>query len=184
MPRRVVVLGVTGAGKSTLAARIAALVGAEHLELDSLNHGPNWTPRPAEEFARGVEEFARRPKWVFDGNYVERTSDGLWPRADLVVWLDLPLSVVLPRIIRRTVLRIVRRTELWNGNREHFSALFGRYSLLVWAVRSHRRYRSELPVRLGELTVAGVRVVRLRSTVAVDGWLAELTAQARPIGRA
>ncbi len=81
----------------------------------------------------------RGSTWVVDGNYVERVSDTLWPRADTIVWLDLPLWVVLPRIVRRTVGRIRRRTVLWGGNRERWTALVGRGSLLVWAVQQHRR---------------------------------------------
>jgi adenylate kinase family enzyme len=173
-PHRVVVLGTTGTGKSTFAAGIAWLIGAEHVELDGLQHGPNWTPRPAGEFTAAVEELAARPRWVVDGNYIDRVSATLWPRADLLVWLDLPLRVALPRIVRRTVVRIVRRTELWNGNRETWSALFGRDSLLVWAVRSQRRHRAELPGRLAALAETGVRVVRLRSASAARRWLAGL----------
>jgi adenylate kinase family enzyme len=173
-PRRAVVLGTTGAGKSTLAARIAGLTGAEHVELDSFQHGPQWTPRPAGRFTASVTEVAARPSWVVDGNYIDRASQILWPRAELVVWLDLPLRVILPRIVRRTVVRIARRTELWHGNREDWSTLFGRKSLLVWAVRSRQRHRRELPGRLAALAGTGVRVVRLRSASDVDRWLAEL----------
>lgn len=171
--RRVVVLGTTGAGKSTFAGRLAELVGAEHVELDAFHHGPNWTPRPAEEFAAGVASVLARRCWVVDGNYLDRVSDTLWPRADTVIWLDLPLWIILPRIVRRTVRRIRNRTELWAGNREQWSALVGRHSLLLWAVRSHRRHRAELPGRLAELERAGIRVVRLASTAAAERWLAE-----------
>ena len=166
--RRVVVLGTTGAGKSTLAGRLAVAIGAEHVELDGFNHGPNWTPRP--EFAADVADVLTRPGWVVDGNYIERVAETLWPRADTVIWLDLPLRVILPRIVRRTAGRVRARTELWNGNRESWSALT---VLLPWAVRSQRRHRAELPSRLAELERAGVRVFRLSSAAAVDRWLAE-----------
>ncbi|HEX6351881.1 adenylate kinase [Actinophytocola sp.] len=172
MTRRVVMLGTTGAGKSTFAGRLAELIGAEHVELDAFNHGPNWTPRSPEAFAADVASVAARASWVVDGNYVDRVSGTLWPQADTVVWLDLPLWIVLPRIVRRTVRRIRNGTELWHGNREQWSAIIGRDSLLVWAVRSHRRHRAELPGRLAELERAGVRVVRLTSAAAADRWLA------------
>jgi len=169
-PQRVVVLGTSGSGKSTLAGRLAELIGAEHVELDAFNHGPNWTPRPAEEFAASVADVVRQRRWVVDGNYVDRVSATLWPHADTVIWLDLPLWIILPRIVRRTVRRIRNRTELWNGNREHWSALT---SLLPWAVRSQRRHRAELPARLAELERSGMRVVRLTSVADVDRWLSE-----------
>jgi adenylate kinase family enzyme len=169
--RRVVVLGVSGSGKSTLAGRLAELTDAEHVELDAFNHGPNWQPQPAEEFAANVASVVRRPRWVVDGNYIDRVGDTLWPHADTIIWLDLPLRIILPRIVRRTVRRIRNRTELWSGNREHWSALT---SLLPWAVQSQRRHRAELPGRLAELERLGVRVIRLSSPAAVDRWLSSL----------
>lgn len=171
--RRVVVLGTTGAGKSTLAGRLAAAIGAPHVELDGFKHGPNWTPRPPEEFDAAVAGVLTRPRWVVDGNYIDQVGETLWPRADTVVWLDLPLRVILPRLVLRTTRRVRDRTELWNGNRESWSALVGRNSLLWWAVRSQRRHSAELPGRLAELERAGTRVVRLSSAAAADRWLAE-----------
>jgi adenylate kinase family enzyme len=176
--RKVVVLGTTGSGKSTLADGLAARIGAEHVDLDGLNHGPNWTQLPAEQFTAKVAKIAAGSCWVFDGNYIDRISTALWPQADLVVWLDLRLPVVLKRIVVRTVTRIVRRTELFNGNVERWSALFGRNSLLAWAVTSQRRHNRELPARLTELAASGVAVVRLRSGRAAARWLAEIPATA------
>jgi adenylate kinase family enzyme len=167
----VIVLGATGAGKSTLSGRLAELLAARHLELDGLRHGPNWTPRPRKEFDAGVAAVLALPRWVVDGNYIDDVSGTLWPHADTVVWLDLPLWLILPRIVRRTVRRIRKRTQLWGGNRERWSALVGPESLLTWAVRSHRRLRAELPGRLADLERDGVHVVRLTSAAAVDRWL-------------
>ena len=42
----------------------------------------------------------------------------MWPRADTVVWLDLPRSQVMRQIVSRTFRRVLTREELWNGNRE------------------------------------------------------------------
>jgi adenylate kinase family enzyme len=173
-PHRVVVLGTTGAGKSTLAAALATRIGAEHVELDGFQHGPNWTPAPPERFQAQVADIAPRARWVVDGNYIDRVSAVLWPRADVIVWLDLPLAVVLSRLVRRTVGRIVRRTRLWHGNQERWAALFGRNSLLLWAVRSHRRHVRELPKLLAAAAGTGTRIVRLRSGRQADRWLASV----------
>lgn len=168
--RRIVVLGVSGAGKSTLSRELARVVGGVHVELDAIQHGPNWTPPPVAEFRARLAAATDGPAWVVDGNYVDRAAEVLWHRADLLVWLDLPLWVVVPRLLRRSASRIVRRTELWNGNREGLDALVGRDSVVAWAVGAHRRHRSQYPDRLSR---TGVPWVRLRSPAEVRRWLAE-----------
>lgn len=55
-PERVLVVGTSGAGKTTLAARVARAWRLPRVELDALHHGPGWVPRP--EFAREVAAFA------------------------------------------------------------------------------------------------------------------------------
>jgi adenylate kinase family enzyme len=174
--RRVVVLGTSGSGKSTLAQALARRLGVRPVALDELAQGPNWVQVPAAELAARVAELTAGSAWVVDGNYIDKVGDQLWPRADMIIWLDLPLRVILPRLTRRSLHRIVHRTTLYNGNRETWRALLGRDSVLSWAVQSQRRHARELPGRLAALSRDGTSVVRLRSAAEVDGWLAGLPA--------
>jgi adenylate kinase family enzyme len=169
-PRKVAVVGASGSGKSTLAATVAERLAVPYIELDALNHGPGWTEASADELRDRVRVALGDHGWVADGNYERKLGDLVVSQADLVVWLDVPLRVVLWRLTRRTAARLVRRTELWHGNRESLrNAFVGRGSLFAWAVASHRQMRRELPDRLAGLP--GVRVVRLRSPAAVSAWL-------------
>lgn len=53
--RRIVVVGNTGSGKTTLAGQLATLLGVPHVELDALHWWePNWVPPPVEEFRARV----------------------------------------------------------------------------------------------------------------------------------
>jgi adenylate kinase family enzyme len=45
----VMVVGTSGAGKSTFAERLAKAAGLRMVELDLLNWGPNWYNRTAED---------------------------------------------------------------------------------------------------------------------------------------
>ena len=73
-------------------------------------------------------------RWVIDGGYRNKIGDLVLARADTVVWLDLPVHVWLPRLVRRTVGRIRRDEPLWNDNRESWrSGFWGRDSLLGYA---------------------------------------------------
>jgi adenylate kinase family enzyme len=168
-PRRVLVAGVSGAGKTTLAARIAAITGAEHTEIDALFHGPNWTPRA--EFVADVHRLVSADSWTTEWQY-DAARPLLAERADLLVWLDLPfLRVTLPRVVRRTVRRRWHREELWNGNMEAPLLTFftDRDHIIRWAIRTRRKYSWLMPQFVNEYP--GVVVVRLRSQQEVDAWL-------------
>src|SRR5688572_10323261 len=132
--RRVVVVGVTNAGKTTMARRLAARLGVPHVELDALFWEPNWTEATDDAFRERVAVAASGDGWVVCGNY-KRVQDLLWPRADTVVWLDPPLRVVLRRAVTRTIWRSILRTNLWGtGNRERISNVWSeKDSLFKWA---------------------------------------------------
>jgi adenylate kinase family enzyme len=73
-PSRVVVVGTSGSGKSRVAGELARRFGFPHTELDAIAQGPKWTMVPPEQFRDRLEELAQAPAWVFDGNYLDRTS--------------------------------------------------------------------------------------------------------------
>jgi adenylate kinase family enzyme len=166
---RIAVIGPTGSGKTTLARRLAARLDVPHVELDSLRHGPGWVARPSfrEDVAAAVADSA----WVIDGNYADDLGNLVLERADLVVWLDLPLRTTFARVARRSFARMLRGTELWNGNRETFRNTFlERDGILYWSLGTHRPQRRAIARR-----VAGIqgRVIHLRSAREVARWLAQ-----------
>src|SRR3954468_24702036 len=114
-PRRGLVAGRSGSGKTTAARRIGALLGLPHPRTDSLFHAPHWNPRP--EFGADVEALVAGEQWVTEWQY-SAVRPLLASRADILVWLDLPFRTVLRRLVRRTVRRRLRREVLWNGNLE------------------------------------------------------------------
>ncbi len=142
--QRVAVVGNCGSGKSTLAMRLARRLGAPHIELDAIYHQAGWVELPDADFLRAVDERTRGARWVVDGNY-PLVRDLVWSRADTVIWLDLPRPVVVARVVRRTLKRLVLRTELWNGNRERWTNLCSfdpERSIVAWSVARHAHYRA------------------------------------------
>src|ERR1700747_2730402 len=98
--RRVLVLGCPGAGKSTLARRMAAALTLPLVELDRMFWRPGWVEAPREEFRDAVVRLAAMPAWIMDGNY-RFTFDLRLPVADTIVFLDLPRRICMWRIIMR-----------------------------------------------------------------------------------
>ncbi|MEV6599958.1 AAA family ATPase [Actinoplanes sp. NPDC051346] len=167
-PRRVLVAGTSGSGKTTLASRIAASLRVPHVELDSLYHGPSWTKRPS--FEEDVRLFSAAPSWVTEWQY-RAVRAHLADLADLLVWLDLPRKTVMRQLIRRTLVRRLRRQQLWNGNVEPplRTVLTDPEHIVRWAWNTHSRTAvriEQLVARRPELSI-----VRLSGHAAAERWL-------------
>jgi adenylate kinase family enzyme len=159
----------SGNGKTTLGRELARRLGVPFVEMDALVHGPGWVETPTEELRAQVEPIVASDGWVIDGPYRGKLGDLVLDAADVIVWLDLPIRIWMPRLIRRTGRRIRGREELWNGNKETLaSALWGRDALVGYAVRSHFRRRRIYPEALAKWPV-----VRLRSPAEVERFLAD-----------
>jgi len=174
-PRRVVVAGTSGAGKTTLARRLAQALDLPHVELDGLFHGPSWTARPT--FVADVQRFSAQPGWVTEWQY-DTVRPLLAQRCDLVVWLDLPRRTVMRQVSTRTLSRWVRSERLWHGDREPalWRVLGDADHVLRWAWRTHGSTRERVEQLVA--TRPAVPVVRLRSHREADRWLAGPVARA------
>ncbi|GAA4685813.1 adenylate kinase [Pseudonocardia yuanmonensis] len=168
-PRRILVTGCSGSGKSTLGRALEARLGLPYTELDGLYHGPDWVPRP--EFAADVAALAAGEEWITEYGY-SLARPLVLPRAELLVWLDLPRAAVMRQIVPRTVARRVRRQVLWNGNVEPSFRTFltDPDHIVRWAWRTH----AEAAVRVAQAQERRpeLPVVRLRSRREVAYWLA------------
>ena len=143
---------------------LAERLGVPFYELDALYHGPNWTPATHEELLARVEPIVATAAWVIDGTYRGLIGDIVPEPADLVVCLDLPMRVWLPRLVRRSARYVIRKQALWSGNRERWrDALHPTYSVVIYALRNYRGTRRTLAAELTRFPV-----VRLRSTREVD----------------
>ncbi|ATE55771.1 toxin [Actinosynnema pretiosum] len=161
-PRRVWVLGGSASGKTTFSRAFAATTGSRHVELDRLYWRENWTPRQDAELRAELDVLLRQPAWVVDGQYAVAV-DAFAATADCVVWLDPPLRVSWPRLLRRTLTRLVSGQDLGAGNRESFTSVFGPRSILVFALRLRRRIRADNERLFDALRGGGAVLVRSRT---------------------
>lgn len=177
--RRVVVIGCSGAGKTTLARRLSAALGVPHIELDAIYHQPGWRPLDNQRFQ--AELSARMDAsphgWVTCGNYNSQTGDIHLAQADTLVWLDPPRRVVMWRVITRTVWRALLRKELWNGNREPLTNFYRwdpERNIIRWAWTRWPHYRERHTQRLSDGTWAHLDVHRLRTNAEADALVASV----------
>jgi adenylate kinase family enzyme len=138
---RVIVIGTSCSGKTTLARRVAEITGSPHIELDAIHWGPGWSEAPTEAFREEVRQRVEAPRWVVDGNY-SKVQDIVWSKATDAIWLNYSFRIVFGRALLRTLRRVFLRELLFGGNRESFRGAFlSRESILWWVVTTFRRRR-------------------------------------------
>lgn len=177
--QRVVIVGTSGAGKTTLGKELAKRLDAPFIELDALHWLEGWTPNPA--FADEVAVLLTGPAWVVDGNYNRQVQSAILSRADTLIWLDYSLGTKLWRLLRRSLRRTLTHEVLWNGNTETLKGqFFSRDSLFVWLFQTHwkqrRRYEALFDAAPEGLTLYRIyrpeeaeRLLEMSSSYSSDG---------------
>ena len=180
---RVSVLGTSGCGKSTFARRLAAAIGAPHIELDAINWQAGWrdlNTHDPQEFARRVTDAVAAETWVSDGNY-SLVRDIVMARATQLVWLDYSRGVIMARVLRRSFLRALTRRELWpgTGNREEFGRWLSREHPIRWAWDTFEDRRRRMEALFADARAAHTVRHRLRRPAEAEPLLNTLQAEAR-----
>ena len=171
--KRLVVVGTTSSGKSTLAKRLADRLGYDFIKLDALHWEPGWTEAPLEVFRGRVETATQAPAWVVAGNY-RIVRDIVWSRAEAVIWLDYPFLRVFWQLTRRTFSRWWTQELLWGTNREnlwtHFK-LWSEESLFHWLFKTYWRRKREIPALLSQPEHGHLQLIRFKSPRETEAWL-------------
>jgi adenylate kinase family enzyme len=173
MADRILVYGVTGSGKTTIASQIAERTGIRWHSVDDLTWDPGWIAVPVAEQRRRIAAICAGERWILDTAYGAWRDDVL-ARTELIVALDYPRWLSLSRLVRRTVRRSIDRKPICNGNTESFRQAFSRNSIIGWHFKSFARKRARM--RAWAADAAGPKVVRLTSPRAARRWLDSLPA--------
>ena len=172
--RRIHVTGISGSGKTTVAGRIAGRLGIPYIELDALHWQPNWQLPQLEDFRAKVAAALAPEAWVLEGNY-RKVQDLIWPRAQQVIFLDLPLALTLWRLMRRTVGRSLRNEVLWAGNRENlWTTFFTRESLIYYALRVRKRLKQRFEQDRQDPNLRHIEFLRLSSDREISAYIQSL----------
>lgn len=174
--KRIVIVGTTSSGKSTLAERLANQLGCDFIELDALHWEPNWTEAPLEVFRQRVETATQARAWVVAGNY-HVVRDIIWPKAEVVIWLDYSFPRVFWQLTRRTFSRWWTQELLWGTNREnlwsHFK-LWSQESLFHWLFKTYWRRKREYPKLFAQPENQHLKVIHFKHPVETERWLNNL----------
>src|ERR1041385_1676006 len=167
--KRVVVVGCSGAGKSTFSAELARRLHLPYVERDMLGD------LGSEAYQTAVAAALDKNEWVFDGPpyFVE---DLVYSAAQVVVWLDYTRPLVMSRAIWRSLGRTFGPTEpgqdSWWRFRQWVTPGGPR-----WAWQTYSQRRQEFGKLSQRPEMATVQVVRFSRPRAARIWLTSLASQ-------
>lgn len=165
-----VVIGISGSGKTTFATRVSKALGIPQIELDLLNWRPGWYNRYVlefEAFRNDVAQAISQESWVLAGGYT-RIRPMILERANMVIWLDLPKSVVLRQVFWRSLKRATDGKPILNGNHETFLRWFGKGHPIQIVWNNFKRKQESFKAQLASPEAAHLKLIQCRSRREVE----------------
>jgi adenylate kinase family enzyme len=114
--RRILVIGCSGGGKSTLAQKLANHFDLTYLSIDrDILWLPGWVERSRQEQRQRIVEMIAGERWIMDGTNPS-TFDIRLPRTDIVIWVRMPRLLCVWGVVTRWLKHIGRtRPEMAPG---------------------------------------------------------------------
>ncbi len=100
---RIMVVGCSGGGKSTLSQKIAARFGLAYVSIDrDVLLLPGWVQRDKEDQRAIIVAKIQLERWIMDGTNPS-TFDIRLPRTDIIIWVRMPRLVCVWGVLSRWV---------------------------------------------------------------------------------
>lgn len=85
-PQKIFMLGLQGAGKTTLAIKLSKHLEIPVYYLDKIFYDSNWKIQPQEKIEKEIVQITSKDKWIFDG-YYSKCSNVIYMNADLCIFI-------------------------------------------------------------------------------------------------
>jgi len=169
---RIVIVGTSCSGKTTLAKNISKILNFPHFELDVLHWGANWTIK--ENFENDVLKAVQNHYWVIDGNY-RIVRKVIWDKVDTIIWLNYSFPLVFYRALKRTIPRVILKKPIYAGNRETVrTTFFSSDSILWWVIKTHKMRKKQYRKLLQNEEYSHIRIIQLNNQNDADHLLHDI----------
>ncbi|OLP43591.1 AAA family ATPase [Rhizobium oryziradicis] len=159
--QRVMVVGCSGGGKSTLSMKLCHRFGFQFVSLDrDIFWLPGWQKRTRSQQRNIIEDKISQERWLMDGSNPS-SFDLRLPRTDLVLWVRMPRWLCLLGVYRRAFHNLGKTridmapgcvekwpdrdflTYIWNFERKHAPIFIRNFDLYgpqvpVFVLKSRR----------------------------------------------
>lgn len=168
---RIMIIGFSGGGKSTLARKMGEILDIEPLHFDAIHWLPNWVESTVEYKKERVEPVLARERWIIEGNYRKIYWQERLKLADTVIFIDVNRFTCLYQAWKRSrVYKGKTRPDMGEGCTEKFDLEFAKW--VFFKGRKQRRSNLELMRRLKK---DGKDVYILKNRKAINKFLEGLS---------
>ncbi len=120
--KKVIIVGINGAGKSYFSKKLAEKTGLPLVHLDNLYWRDNWEKVSREEFDSLLEKELARDEWIIDGNF-QRTMERRMDECNTVFYFDFSTFRGLCGVIGRMI-KNEPRDDIGGNNTNRFNLPF------------------------------------------------------------
>jgi adenylate kinase family enzyme len=99
-PKKILIVGCSGTGKSTLSRQLGLLLEIPVVHLDRMFWRPGWQNISRQQLRELMIPAMERPSWIIDGNF-QSTLELRMQYADTVIFLDYPRRVFMTSVLKR-----------------------------------------------------------------------------------
>lgn len=166
--KRIVIVGCSGAGKTTVAKVLGYRLGLPVIHIDQIAFQPGWVQIDNASLDRKLTRIMAKKSWILEGNY-GRTMAWRISKADTVIFLDYPRWICMLRVVKRVLSHYGKtRPDMADGCAEQFDWGFMKW---VWNYAKQDRPKTLRKVEEGG---KGKRILHLRSPMELDVFLSSL----------
>lgn len=140
MKNKILIIGAPGSGKTMLAFQLKEIYEYPIYHLDELYWKKGWKTVDIQNFRTKVLDIVSKEKWVIDGDYPQ-VNDIIYREADIIIFLDVKLPVLIKNVLIRTIGGYYKREEICGGNRESLSRLFTKDGIVSYTIKQYRKYK-------------------------------------------